>query len=307
MHNYDYKNECISLVRLHGRSKKIYQYAEPNLTLVDGWGSLVFPFIITCGLISFHNLMKVWSYGRFAPFYLRDYFSQFNAETSTAHYLPYYYLFSIGFCLPFFFGYMMLMNDWSTIWAMSFMASIFLHILLVHETKVMLIQAAIALVCAYFVTYGVMDAELRVMVEWPYVPIFLFTYIFGNLFYFRNQIEHEAKVSIAKSFGAGIAHEMRNPLSALKASIEVMGSVLPNPTASKSESYTLPSKDLELIAGLLRDADEVIRSGNETIDLLLTSIDQNRVSTSTFKKHAVKPVIERHCAVFLKDQKTGRQ
>ncbi len=22
MHNYDYKNECISLVRLHGRSKK---------------------------------------------------------------------------------------------------------------------------------------------------------------------------------------------------------------------------------------------------------------------------------------------
>ncbi len=287
--------------------KKIYQYAEPNLTLV-GW----------MGFIGFPLYYYVWTYLFPQPYESMELraicailFAGIIFRNSTPkhlqHYLPYYYLFSIGFCLPFFFGYMMLMNDWSTIWAMSFMASIFLHILLVHETKVMLIQAAIALACAYFVTYGVMDAELRVMVEWPYVPIFLFTYIFGNLFYFRNQIEHEAKVSIAKSFGAGIAHEMRNPLSALKASIEVMGSVLPNPTASKSESYTLPSKDLELIAGLLRDADEVIRSGNETIDLLLTSIDQNRVSTSTFKKHAVKPVIEEALRSFSYKRPEDRQ
>ncbi|MBF4335635.1 hybrid sensor histidine kinase/response regulator [Vibrio anguillarum] len=287
--------------------KKIYQYAEPNLTLV-GW----------MGFIGFPLYYYVWTYLFPQPYESMELraicailFAGIIFRNSTPkhlqHYLPYYYLFSIGFCLPFFFGYMMLVNDWSTIWAMSFMASIFLHILLVHETKVMLIQAAIALACAYFVTYGVMDAELRVMVEWPYVPIFLFTYIFGNLFYFRNQIEHEAKVSIAKSFGAGIAHEMRNPLSALKASIEVMGSVLPNPTASKSESYMLPSKDLDLIAGLLRDADEVIRSGNETIDLLLTSIDQNRVSTSTFKKHAVKPVIEEALRSFSYKRPEDRQ
>lgn len=56
-------------------------------------------------------------------------------------YMPGYFLFTIGFCLPFFFAFMMLMNDWSTIWAMSFMASIFLHILLVHDTRVMALQA----------------------------------------------------------------------------------------------------------------------------------------------------------------------
>lgn len=46
-------------------------------------------------------------------------------------------LFSIHhrFLLTLFFAFMMLMNDWSTIWAMSFMASIFLHILLVHDTS----------------------------------------------------------------------------------------------------------------------------------------------------------------------------
>ncbi|MDE1319474.1 hybrid sensor histidine kinase/response regulator [Vibrio aestuarianus] len=272
--------------------KKIYQYAEPNLTLV-GW----------MGFVGFPIYYYVWTYLFPQPYesiLLRGVCSILFASIAFRNvfpkhiqrYAPYHYLFVIGFCLPFFFGYMMLMNDWSTIWAMSFMASIFLHILLVHETKVMLIQAVIALVCAYFTVYKIMPVQPTVVVEWPYIPIFLFTYVFGNLFYFRNQIEHEAKVSIAKSFGAGIAHEMRNPLSALKASMEVLSSVLPNSNESKQEVYPLPAKDLTLIRELLSDADEVIRSGNDTIDLLLTSIDQNRVSTSTFKKISAQIVVE---------------
>lgn len=66
---------------------------------------------------------------------------------------------------------MMLMNDWSTVWAMSFMASIFLHILLVHETKVMLPQAIISVLLAYFSVYVVVDAAPSQMISWTYVPI----------------------------------------------------------------------------------------------------------------------------------------
>lgn len=36
--------------------------------------------------------------------------------------------------------YMLLMNDWSNVWVMSFMSAIFLHILLVHVTRVMFAQ-----------------------------------------------------------------------------------------------------------------------------------------------------------------------
>ncbi len=39
------------------------------------------------------------------------------------------------------------------------------------------------------------------------------------------------------------------------------------------------------------EAMNIIHSGNETIDLLLTSIDENRVSRSTFKKHSAKTVV----------------
>lgn len=112
----------------------------------------------------------------------------------------------------------------------------------------------------------------------------LFIYLFGNLFYFRNQMEHENKVSLAKSFGAGIAHEMRNPLSGLLTSIDVIQSILPNPKSGDHKGqYALSNEDVIQLREVGDEAMEIIHSGNETIDLLLTSIDENRVSRSTFK------------------------
>ncbi|WP_217522920.1 ATP-binding response regulator [Vibrio metschnikovii] len=271
--------------------KKIYQYAEPNLTLV-GW----------MGFIGFPIYYYVWTYlfpQGYESFWLRGFCSLLFAGIAFRHsfpkalqrYLPYYYLLSIGFCLPFFFSFMMLMNDWSTVWAMSFMASIFLHILLVHETKVMLPQAIISVLLAYFSVYVVVDAAPSQMISWTYVPIFIFTYVFGNLFYFRNQVSHESKASLAKSFGAGIAHEMRNPLSALKSSLDVVRTLVPSPHSGQA-THIINQQDLQQLHEILNDADEVIHSGNETIDLLLTSIDQHRVSTSTFRKLSAATVVE---------------
>lgn len=213
-------------------------------------------------------------------------------------YMPGYFLFTIGFCLPFFFAFMMLMNDWSTIWAMSFMASIFLHILLVHDTRVMALQALFSVLMAYLAVYGLTDFHPTTLIEWQYIPIFLFTYVFGNLCFFRNQVSHETKVSIAKTFGAGIAHEMRNPLSALKTSIDVVRTMIPKPQAAAHADYSLDAQELDLLHQILNEADDVIYSGNNAIDLLLTSIDENRISPASFKKHSVVDVIEKAVKTF---------
>ncbi|MCV5663409.1 hypothetical protein OFN50_30770, partial [Escherichia coli] len=92
------------------------------------------------------------------------------------------------------------------------MSAIFLHILLVHVTRVMFAQTFAGIGLATFFAWIAKGFHLDITMDWTHVPIFLFIYVFGNMFYFRNQVEHEAKVSLAKSFGAGIAHEMRNPL-----------------------------------------------------------------------------------------------
>jgi two-component system CAI-1 autoinducer sensor kinase/phosphatase CqsS len=274
-----------------GRLNKIYQYAEPNLALVVIMGGLGFPTYYLIWTYWFpQGYENVWL--RVAcciivgVLGLREYI-----PNRFRKYLPHYYLFAISACLPFFFFFMMLMNNWSDVWVMSFMSSIFLHILLVHDSRVMCIQAIVTTFLAYVAAYYASGGQVEIVANASALPVFAFTYIFGNLFYFRNQTEHEAKVSIAKSFGAGIAHEMRNPLSALLSSFEVIRSIVPSGSSTFRNSYHLNNQEIQILNEIIDDSMKTIWTGNETIDLLLTSIDQNRVSTSTFCKHSASQVI----------------
>lgn len=210
-----------------------------------------------------------------------------------------YYQVVIIISLPFFFFYMLLMNDWSQVWVMSFMAAIFLHILLVHITWLLFIQTFIGLVFATGFAWLSKGYTLQFTIDWiQLLPVFLFTYLFGSLCFYRYQIDYDSKVSIAKSFGAGIAHEMRNPLSSLCTSIDVIQTILPNTDMNNKETYQLSRKEILRLQEVSSDAMKVVLSGNETIDLLLTSIDENRVSRRTFKKHAAHKIIESAIASF---------
>lgn len=286
--------------------RKVYQYAEPNLTLVGWMGFVGFPIYYVVWAFMFpqpyENLpLRVLCSILFFGIIYRN-----RVPFEWRRFLPAYYQVAITLCLPCFFFYMLLMNNWSNVWVMSFMSAIFLHILLVHITWVMFAQTFAGIGLATFFAWIAQGFHLALTMDWTHVPIFLFIYLFGNLFYFRNQVEHEAKVSLAKSFGAGIAHEMRNPLSGLLTSIDVIQSVLPNPKEGKKAQYTLSDEDVTLLREVSSDAMKIIHSGNETIDLLLTSIDENRVSRSTFKKHSAQTVVESAIESFSYKRSTDR-
>ncbi|PHX04201.1 ATP-binding response regulator [Vibrio splendidus] len=273
--------------------RKVYQYAEPNLTLVGWMGFVGFPiyYIVWEFLFPqpYENLMlRLFCSVLFFGIIYRN-----RVPFEWRKYLPAYYQVAVTICLPGFFFYMLLMNNWSNVWVMSFMSAIFLHILLVHVTRVMFAQTFAGIGMATLCAWIAQGFYLELTMDWTHVPIFLFIYLFGNLFYFRNQMEHENKVSLAKSFGAGIAHEMRTPLSGLLTSIDVMQSILPNPKSGDHKGqYALSNEEVIQLREVGDEAMEIIHSGNETIDLLLTSIDENRVSRSTFKKHSAQAVIE---------------
>lgn len=273
--------------------RKVYQYAEPNLTIVGWMGFVGFPiyYIVWEFLFPqpYENLMlRLFCSVLFFGIIYRN-----RVPFEWRKYLPAYYQVAVTICLPGFFFYMLLMNNWSNVWVMSFMSAIFLHILLVHVTRVMFAQTFAGIGMATLCAWIAQGFYLELTMDWTHVPIFLFIYLFGNLFYFRNQMEHENKVSLAKSFGAGIAHEMRNPLSGLLTSIDVMQSILPNPKSGDHKGqYALSNEEVIQLREVGDEAMEIIHSGNETIDLLLTSIDENRVSRSTFKKHSAQAVIE---------------
>ncbi|MBE4081453.1 response regulator [Vibrio parahaemolyticus] len=287
--------------------RKVYEYAEPNLTLVGWMGFIGFPlyYFVWDFMFpqSYENLpLRLFCSALFFGIIFRN-----RLSSSWRKYVHVYYQITITTCLPFFFFYMLLMNDWSNVWVMSFMSAIFLHILLVHVTRVMFAQTFAGIGLATFFAWIAKGFHLDITMDWTHVPIFLFIYVFGNMFYFRNQVEHEAKVSLAKSFGAGIAHEMRNPLSGLCTSIDVIQSVLPNKKAmGEKDQYVMSGEDVTLLRELSEDAMNIIHSGNETIDLLLTSIDENRVSRSSFKRYSAQSVVEKAIESFSYKRSTDR-
>ncbi|MEZ9572123.1 response regulator [Vibrio sp. 10N.261.55.F4] len=273
--------------------RKVYQYAEPNLTLVGWMGFVGFPIYYIVWEFLFPQPYENLALRLFCSVLFFGIIFRNRVPFEWRKYLPAYYQVAVTICLPGFFFYMLLMNNWSNVWVMSFMSAIFLHILLVHVTRVMFAQTFAGIGIATLCAWIAQGFYLELTMDWTHVPIFLFIYLFGNLFYFRNQVEHENKVSLAKSFGAGIAHEMRNPLSGLLTSIDVMQSILPNPKSGDQKGqYALSNEDVIQLREVGDEAMEIIHSGNETIDLLLTSIDENRVSRSTFKKHSAQAVVE---------------
>ncbi|MCW4439503.1 ATP-binding response regulator [Vibrio splendidus] len=273
--------------------RKVYQYAEPNLTLVGWMGFVGFPIYYIVWEFLFPQPYENLALRLFCSVLFFGIIYRNRVPFEWRKYLPAYYQVAVTICLPGFFFYMLLMNNWSNVWVMSFMSAIFLHILLVHVTRVMFAQTFAGIGIATLCAWIAQGFYLELTMDWTHVPIFLFIYLFGNLFYFRNQMEHENKVSLAKSFGAGIAHEMRNPLSGLLTSIDVMQSILPNPKSGDHKGqYALSNEEVIQLREVGDEAMEIIHSGNETIDLLLTSIDENRVSRSTFKKHSAQAVIE---------------
>ncbi|EAS45706.1 hybrid sensor histidine kinase/response regulator [Photobacterium profundum] len=272
--------------------QKVYQYAEPNLSLVGWMGFIGFPlyYIVWAYIFPqpYENLtLRLACSLLFLGIVVRK-----KLKRQWRNRMHLYYQLVITLCLPFFFFYMLIMNNWSTVWLMSFMSAIFLHILLVHTTWVMCTQAIIGIALAVVCAWIAQSFSLDIALDWSHMPIFLFTYIFGNAFYLRNQVEHETKVSIAKMFGAGIAHEMRNPLSGLCSSINVIQSLIPNQKDEKKTTYQLSAEDVSLLNNVSDAAMKLIHGGNETIDLLLASVDESAVSRSTFRHHSALAVVE---------------
>ncbi|TOQ75239.1 ATP-binding response regulator [Vibrio parahaemolyticus] len=287
--------------------RKVYEYAEPNLTLVGWMGFIGFPLYYFVWDFMFPQSYENLPLRLFCSVLFFGIIFRNRLSSSWRKYVHVYYQITITTCLPFFFFYMLLMNDWSNVWVMSFMSAIFLHILLVHVTRVMFAQTFAGIGLATFFAWIAKGFHLDITMDWTHVPIFLFIYVFGNMFYFRNQVEHEAKVSLAKSFGAGIAHEMRNPLSGLCTSIDVIQSVLPNKKAmGEKDQYVMSGEDVTLLREVSEDAMNIIHSGNETIDLLLTSIDENRVSRSSFKRYSAQSVVEKAIESFSYKRSTDR-
>ncbi|MEC6813744.1 hybrid sensor histidine kinase/response regulator [Photobacterium toruni] len=288
------------------RITSAYRYIEPNLFFIGLFGSIGFPayYLIWAYVFPqpYENLpLRLLCALLFVPFALKSYMPSFFSRYKEKH-----FVFSICFCLPFFFCYMMIRNEWSVEWIMSFMAAIFLSIIIIYDWLVILIFTTIAASSAALLGYITMG-NIGIGFHSSYLIVFSFSYFTGICFNYRNRIEIESKQLFSRSFSGGIAHEMRNPLSALYAAQEVLLELLPeNVTADPQQHRLISNAEIHKLRTIIKDNISIINNGHSTINLLLSSIDSQKISPQSFYNLSVYDVIHNALNVYGYQQKSDK-
>ncbi len=212
-------------------------------------------------------------------------------------YLPAYSYISFIFALPFFFVFMLLMNDASTVWQVSTMAA-FVYMALLYDSVNMIVVAVVGSVLGWLTFHFTTGGAPIPPDALQLIPIVAFALTgLVALNYSDSRIADE-KMQAASRLASHIAHEMRTPLLGIKFDAERANKHIPKLTEALEwalqngyEGSRLSSRQ----AGGLRSSMERIRdhtqSANLVIDMLLVNAGQENLSAGIFDKHSVHGVI----------------
>jgi two-component system, CAI-1 autoinducer sensor kinase/phosphatase CqsS len=184
------------------------------------------------------------------------------------------------YCLPFFFSYMMLMNNASTVWLLSMLAALMYLVFLIDAVNV--VPATIIGTTLGTIAYlNSSTAPVFAPPLYTAIPILLFTFI-GMLFlsFGTNQIVDE-KLKAASTLAGYIAHEMRTPLASIRLNaqtVEDMVAVLSDAYVfARSHGFEGPHIRPEKIEMLRESCDSIVaqsNSANAVIDALLINLSE---------------------------------
>jgi signal transduction histidine kinase len=192
-------------------------------------------------------------------------------------FLPYYWYATVFYSLPFFFTFMLLKNNGSSVWVESALIAAFVMALLLDWLMLLLnfvIGIGVAFL-AYWLTTGPMALSSAYLVH---LAVFSFAVAIGvaaNYDMDRIRIEQErAMLATASS----IAHELRTPLLAIRAGASGLGRFLPSllETYSIAQQSELEVPKLRLVHlqsmdGVLARIEQEAIHSNAIIDMLLAN------------------------------------
>ena len=192
-------------------------------------------------------------------------------------FLPYYWYATVVYSLPFFFAFMLLKNNGSSVWVESALIAAFVMALLLDWLMLLLsfvVGIGVAFL-AYWLTTDPMVLSTAYLVQ---LAIFSFAVGIGvvaNYDMDRIRIEQErAMLATASS----IAHELRTPLLAIRAGASGLGRYLP----SLLEAYAIAQQSelavpklrlvhLQSMDGVLARIEQEAIHSNAIIDMLLAN------------------------------------
>jgi two-component system CAI-1 autoinducer sensor kinase/phosphatase CqsS len=213
-----------------------------------------------------------------------------------------YYAFTATFCLPFCFGYLLLVNAEhlatdalrAVQWPMQYAVALVLLVLLFPIGAVAALQFVLGCLFAgalYWFTVSdpsFSDGVIRIAVQ--LLPIYIFILAAGSVFNRHREIIDQEKLSAMASVGTTIAHELRTPVLGMRALVEGIEKYIPTLLRAYdlAVSNGLPVERIRLahVRGLNRSL-ELIRDeldySNSVVDMLLVNSSEQPVRESEFE------------------------
>ncbi|NCA28857.1 MAG: response regulator [Proteobacteria bacterium] len=250
----------------------VFRYAQNNLFLVGILGVFGFPIYYFIWKYIYPQqyeslILRLFCSALFIPWLFAN-----KLPSKLIRYFPAYFFFSLFVSIPFFFTYMLFANNFSDIWLMSYLVAIYLAILLIYHWWVIILMFSSCILINLFLYSFVRILPTHFSgFEIKYIPVYIFAIVSGILCH-RTELKSQFKIKNMKSFGNGIAHEMRNPLNAINlvtSRIKSLISVSDNNIKKELDQDEIKeiSKNLNTILGCTSRASEVI-------DMILANIKE---------------------------------
>jgi signal transduction histidine kinase len=208
------------------------------------------------------------------------------------NFFPFYWYFTVIYCLPFFFLFMTLNNHGSAPWLLNLLLQILLTFLLFDLPGVILVNLFGFL--SAWLLYSLIEGN-EVIFKPSTIDMvsalstIAATFVVGSIFvHNRGKIEHE-KLQTMKSLGATLAHELRTPLGAIKSGVVGLKNYVPEllrgfkiAQANKLITSDTENDQLEMIPEVLDSINDEANHASAIIELLLTNINQQEIKKEKF-------------------------
>ncbi|HYM04702.1 MAG TPA: hypothetical protein VET85_17250 [Stellaceae bacterium] len=191
-------------------------------------------------------------------------------------YLPIVWLGTVLYSGPFFFTFMLLQNNNSTVWLLSTMAGLFLVILLLDWISLFVLFIA-GSVLAWRIHLMVSPEIAAVGLYMEFVPIFLFALTAGTIFNYKAAGLRQAKERARMELGALLAKEMQAPLVTMRTNAASLGKFLPmligaHPDGAqpKADAATVTTRQRGALERVPARIEEAIEQMGGIIEVLMT-------------------------------------
>ena len=248
-----------------------FEHAKPNLVFVGLLGLFGFPtyYFVWNNVFpqQYENLyLRIFCSFLFLPFVFYS-----RLPDKIRNLFPHYFFFTLFFTLSFFFSFMLIKNNFSAVWTMSFLAAIFLLVFLIYNWILIISMILVAFAAASGVVF-LLDGWLSFDNFDPqYIPIYLFVMVSGVICNYRIEISNRSKVKAMQAFGGSVAHEMRNPLNAINLLLMEAEEVF------KKQKSDIKAGDMEKVNQLFSTMSSCTTRANSIIDLILSNIRNGKV------------------------------